>query len=607
MSNKRFTFILVFLMSIVLSAGSIIAQDDTLECDDNVLEIWQVQGAGDVTPCDGDTVLFENNIVTTMSLDGFFMQTPDDRIDGDMYTSDGIYVFTNRNPANWGVAVGDLVNVRARIEENFGLTQAVARSEGRIEILSSGNALPEAIDLLTIDLNDYGGTLQPLERYEGMYVRVDNVTATSPTNRFDEFGVTLTGERAFREAGIEWDDYVDYFGVGLPEWDLNPELLEIDPGDVGMPVEQVTVGSTASVVGGLGYAYTDYRILPSILEVEISPYEARPVREREAGEFTIATQNVENFFDTTNDPNREDNYGEDYTPANEEEYQLRLTRMSEHVRVNLGAPDILAIQEIEGSRALTDLIFQINADDPSLRYAGCILEGAESRGIDSAYIVRVERVNIFDCYRTPGSLDFVTELGVGTLFTRPPLVLEAEYVTDEGDSFPLTIVNVHLRSLNDVETERVQFKRMLQAMNVANFVQSVQEENPDVHMVVLGDFNGLQFTDGLIDVVGVIAGTHNPDEAATAPADDLVEPNLTNQAFNLPEEEQYSYIFNGNLQILDHILTSEGINPYVTGAMYSRGNADAPEAWFMEDVGAVRTSDHDGMVLYVNPELMMDE
>ena len=602
MTYKRITQIMIVMLCLSLSIGMIQAQD-SLDCENDSLEIWQVQGTGDEANCLGETIIIENNIVTTVTIDGFFIQTPDERIDDDVYTSNGVYIYTERDPQRFEVAVGDIVTIRGRVEEEFGFTRLSARSAQRVTITSSGNDLPEPLDLTTIDLSDYGETDQPLERYEGMYVAVYDMTVTAPTNRFDEFGVSLTGERAYREEGVEWDDFVDYRDLGLPEWDLNPELIEVDPGDSGLPVDQVTVGSTATAIGGLGYSYLDYRILPSVLEVEIAEFSARPVRERDAGEFTIATQNVENFFDTTNDPNRRDNYGEDYTPADEAEYQLRLSRLSEHIRVNLGAPDILAIQEIEGSRALTDLIFQINADDSSLRYAGCIFEGEESRGIDSAYLVRVERVNIYDCYRTPGSLDVVTELTVGVLFTRPPLVLEAEYITDEGESFPLTIVNVHLRSLGSVETERVQLKRMLQAVNVAEFVQLTQLENPEANIVVLGDFNGFPYSDGLADVVGIIAGTQDPDDAFTSWDEDIVEPNLTNQVFNLPAEEQYSYIFNGNLQVLDQILTSSAIDAYVVDAMYARGNADAPEAWFLQDVGAIRISDHDGMVLYVNPEV----
>ena len=65
----------------------------------------------------------EDNVVTAVGVDGFFMQTPTSRTDGDIDTSDGIFVFTGAAPA---VAVGDLVDVLGQVVEFFGFTEFTA-------------------------------------------------------------------------------------------------------------------------------------------------------------------------------------------------------------------------------------------------------------------------------------------------------------------------------------------------------------------------------------------------------------------------------------------------------------------------------------------------
>ncbi|MBZ0294335.1 MAG: endonuclease/exonuclease/phosphatase family protein [Anaerolineae bacterium] len=472
-------------------------------------------------------------------------------------------------------------------------------SSSRVTVRSSDSELPEAIDLTTVDLTP--GDVHPLERYEGMRVTVEDVLVTAPTNQFDEFGISLTGTRAFREPGIEPDVMPDFAGMGLPEWDLNPELVEVDAAETGMAVEQISSLSRATVTGALAYSYNDYQIWPEIMQVTPYDFIWRPVRSRQPGEFTIGTNNVENLFDTVDDPNRDDSLTEDYTPANEEQYALRLAKTSAYIREVMGAPDILALQEAENSRVLTDLALQLHADDSSLRYAGCLLEGNEGRGIDVAYLVRVDQVNIIDCYRIPGALEAVNDSNA-PLVTRPPLVLEAEYIQD-GQAFPITLINVHIKSLSGIEETHNQARRLFQAELIANYVQQRQTENPDIHLAILGDFNAFQFTDGLVDVVGIISGNEDPAGARMQPEGDLVEPNLVNQVLQVPEEDRYSYIYNGSAQVLDHVLTSSGLEAFVSAVQFGRGNADTPRLWFLRDQDLIHSSDHDGLVIFIQPGL----
>jgi hypothetical protein len=206
-------------------------------------------------------------------------------------------------------------------------------------------------------------------------------------------------------------------------------------------------------------------------------------------------------------------------------------------------------------------------------------------------------------------VDAVTQLGLSEILTfdgsllndRPPLLLEARQVSD-GSDFPIAVMAIHGRSLNGIETSRTQQKRYEQAQFVAGQVQALQLANPDINLVVAGDFNAFEFTDAYVDVTGHMKGGFDAGDnlvCDTNPCDDKVDPNLINQVLMIPEGERYSFIFRGNAQTLDHALTSSGLDELIRGFSYGRGNADAAVDLINDDSTPLRSSDHDGLVLFM--------
>ena len=193
-----------------------------------------------------------------------------------------------------------------------------------------------------------------------------------------------------------------------------------------------------------------------------------PVRARRPGEFTVGSQNFLRLFDLVDDPDTSD---ETPTAA---EYDLRLNKLSLYVRNSLGAPDVLAVQEVENIVALQDVADRINHDDPSLVYSAHLMEGNDIGGIDVGFLVR-------DTVR----VDSIEQLGKDTIFTfpgaddaplndRPPLVLRGAYVGG-GAGFPITVINVHQRSLSGIDGAdgaRVRAKRHAQALQLSQFIDS---------------------------------------------------------------------------------------------------------------------------------------
>ncbi|MCB1056754.1 MAG: thrombospondin type 3 repeat-containing protein [Acidobacteria bacterium] len=168
----------------------------------------------------------------------------------------------------------------------------------------------------------------------------------------------------------------------------------------------------------------------------------------------------------------------------------------------------------------------------------------------------------------------------------------------------------HTRSLSGIDDAtsgpRVRQKRLEQANSIAQKIQTFQTTNPTIPLVVIGDLNAYQFSDGYVDVVGRMRGSFVDADDLVMDPNDYVDPDLTNQVLSLPMGEQHSFNFDGNGQVLDHALTSTVANPFVRGFEYGHGNAGAPELLIDDDMTALRSSDHDGFALFLMTDFDAD-
>ncbi len=547
-------------------------------------EIFEIQGSGLASPFANQNVTTGNNVVTAVSSNGFFVQTPAARSDNNPQTSDGIFVFTVSAPT---VNVGDLVNVTGDVVEFFNFTEF--GNNPTVTRVSSGNPLPPAIpfDNLTPSPHQPQSPTE-YERFEGMLVQISNgvVVASNQTFGSDPIAEALivAGNRPFREPGIE------YPGLpSLPVWDRNPEIFEFDPDRLGQPNMAIPAGSTFSATGVLGFEFGDYELWPISYSVNAAVL-PRAVRRRNTGESTIATLNLYLLYDDVDDSGIGDPVK---TP---QAYADKLHKLSLYIRTLLGAPDILAVQEAEKLKVLQDLANKINTDDAALTYTPYLVEGNDVGGIDVGFLVR-----------RGVTVNAVTQLGATEVFTfdntllhdRPPLLLNAKL----ADSSAVSVLAVHLRSLIGIDDPsdgpRVRQKRHAQAVSVSNMVQNLQSGNPNIHLALAGDFNAFQFTDGYVHVLGQIMGTPASASAALIPGTDNVNPDLANAVLALPANEQYSFVFAGSAQVLDHVLVSQALQASVIGIQYARANSDAAESFETDGTTALRASDHDGLVLFV--------
>jgi uncharacterized protein len=283
----------------------------------------------------------------------------------------------------------------------------------------------------------------------------------------------------------------------------------------------------------------------------------------------------------------------------------RLGKASLQIRQNLGAPDILAVVEMENLTTLQAIATKIAADGGPA-YTAHLVEGNDAGGIDVGFLTKNSRVNVSAVTQfglTATYLNPITN-AQDLLNDRPPLVLEATITSATGGSAAVTVIANHLRSflsINDpVDGVRVRAKRLAQAEFLANLVQARQAANANERIIVLGDFNAYEFNDGYVDVLGSIIGNPTPATQVTLAGADLVNPNLTRL---IDSSADYSYVFDGFLQSIDHVIVSQGLinNSSARSLTHVRMNADYP-ATARSDYSATavnRLSDHDALVLSV--------
>lgn len=593
-----------FLVQISNATGGGVVVDDgeavgTILNDDALpIEIEEIQGAGLASPLVGQVVRTNDNIVTALASDGFFIQTPDDRRDLDPETSAGIFVFTGF-PLVGGPMVGDSVDVVGVVQEFFDLTEIDAYSVSNdlaslVTIDAVGVPLPDPV---TLDASTPSPTppiaATELERFEGMLVEIVGGSVGAGNQRFGSDPVAelwiTAGPRAFREPGIEYPGE-----VGLPVFDGNPEVFELDQDRLGLAASPVLGGSTFDAVGILGYEFGGYEVWATSFTVtEANP--AAPVPEAAADEVTIGSLNLFRLFDDVDDPGTQD----DGAVIPTAEYQRRLEKFSRYIREKLRSPDVLAVQEVEHLTALQALAARILVDDPTVAYTAYLEEGNDVGGIDVGFLVRstisvvaLTQLEADTIFSFPGEPD-------AFLHDRPPFLLEATFTDATGEESPFAVLVVHQRSLSGIdgnEGDRIRQKRLEQAQSVAQIAQDLQTEPGAAPLVIVGDFNAYEFTDGYVDVIGQIRGEVNPaDNMLSGP--DLVDPNLTNQVMSLPPDERYSFIFSGSAQVLDHALTTEAMTARVRWFAYGRGNTDAAVDLLNDAATALRSSDHDGFVM----------
>lgn len=281
-----------------------------------------------------------------------------------------------------------------------------------------------------------------------------------------------------------------------------------------------------------------------------------PAQSQADQSISLVSQNMNRFFDDKND-----GHNEKIVPR--WNYQRRLDRLSRKIISTFKKPDIVALQEVENLDILNDLARQVKRQEKDLDYQGILLEGNDQSGINIGFLVsssyQVKRkTQLFSHLKLSNTKEF--------LFSRPPLLIEV------CQQICITVVNLHLRSMRDINSSKhgnhTALKRKQQAETLASWVNQFQLKNPHRLLLLIGDFNAVAAADPFVDVLGTIIG--NPDQVNPKwKSKDLINRDLINVTLQIPETLRYSYIYRKNRQQLDYLLISDSNNYSVNSVEFS--------------------------------------
>ena len=536
--------------------------------------IHEIQGAAHISPLKDQLVGNVPGIVTAKLANGFYMQDPSPDVDD--ATSEAIFVFTRFAPSL--VNIGDAVTVGGVVSEfrpggdsstNLTTTELTSPS---VTVTSTGNALPAPtiigtggrvppsmiIEDDTANVNpksvETSGVFDPAsdgidfyESLEAMRVQVNDAVAVGPTNAFGE--VPVVGDNS-ANAGID----TVRGGVVISTNDFNPERIQLDDTIIATPVVNVGDRFTTSVVGVMDYSFGNFKLnITNALTRVDGGIQREVTRAPLDQEIVVGTYNVENL-----DPS-----------------DGSFARHADLIVNHLRSPDLLAIEEIQdndgaANTSVTDASVSWNMLIAAIQAAGGPVyefrqidpvddqDGGEPGGnIRVGFLFRTDRglefidrsggnsttpVTVVDSpsgpqlSASPGRIDPNNSAFANS---RKPLAGEfrargkklfviANHFSSKGGDQPL-----FGRFQPPVRSSEV--PRHAQAQIVNDFVDDVLAVDPNANVIVLGDINDFEFS----ETVGILEGGV-----------------LTSLMDTLPKPERYSYVFEGNSQVLDQILVS---------------------------------------------------
>jgi predicted extracellular nuclease len=553
-----------------------------------LVEIGQVQSAGHLSPYSGQLVKVEGVVIAER---GSSTWIQDVSPDADAATSEALLVFGSA--VSNAVVVGDLVQVSGTVAEfrpgctpscaptssafsNLTITQIASPGIGvtklgtaalpaatvigarPTEVIENDAASGNVETSNTFDPADDG--IDYYETLESMLVQVDNPVVVGPRNAFGEI-VVLAGNGAGAtvrtvRGGILVRD-VDPGTLGdYRNGDFNPERIMLDDLFRATPGVDVGDGFTAAA-GVMTYDFANYKIAVNSVLAEIDGGLQREVtRAPRDQEIVVGTYNVENL-----DPS-------------DGSFAEHADLIVDHLR----SPDVLAIEEIQDNNgavndSVTDASVTWNTLIAAIQAAGGPLyeyrqidpvddqDGGEPGG----------NIRVGFLFRTDRGVEFIDRPGGGP--TTPTTVVAhpsgPQLSSSPGRVDPLNpaynssrkplagefrmhgkrvfVIATHFSSKGGDQPLFGRFQppsrssevaRHAQARSVRDFVASIRAVDANANVILAGDINDFEFS----QTVAILG-----------------ESGLTSLMETLPQAERYSYVFEGNSQVLDQILVSPNL------------------------------------------------
>lgn len=577
--------------------------------------IQEIQGSSHISPLRDKRVSGVSGTITALSRTGFWMQAPSDHNDA---TSDGVFVYTKSAPTQ---TVGDDVTVDGVVTEfrpggasgndNLTTTQITSpkvTTRGRGDDVSAvkigtdriapqqtvEEGDPKSVEYSAAVFDPTRHAIDFNESLEGMKVSLDNARAVGPTKT--KYGETPVVPGQNVTATNSPRGGVVYTGYERP----NAMRLVLD--DALIPagaIPEANVGDTytGTTTGIMDYAFAMPHVLVTTPAGHTSSGLTRETTSAQTNnQLAVATFNVENL--APSDP------------------QAKYDRLAAQVTTNLRSPDVLALEEIQdnngvqndgtvdSSTTVRKLVEAIKAAGGPAYEARWVNPedgkdgGAPGGNIRQVFLFRADRDVQFVDAGTPSATTATQVTGTGskTSLSVSPGRIDPTNAAFENSRKPLVgqfrfrgqnvfVIANHFNSKGGDDplfgrwqqpVRSSEAQRHAQAQVVRSFTDKLLAADPNARIVTLGDINDFEFSRTTDILVG--AGTNR----------------MTDLPRTLPTNERYSYVYEGNSQVLDHILISPQLTRSPAGW---RGPAYAYDIVHTNSEFIDQDSDHDPQVV----------
>lgn len=257
-------------------------------------------------------------------------------------------------------------------------------------------------------------------------------------------------------------------------------------------------------------------------------------------DITIVFYNVENLFDTNNQP---DKWDDDFTPEGKlkwtaTRYQNKLTNISKvlsSIEEN-ELPEIIGLCEIENRTVIEDLINHKNLEKG--KYGITHSEGPDKRGIDCALVYQKE---IFKYIKHETiSIEFPMNKEYKTRD-----ILYVQGIIGKNDTINIFVNHWPSRRGGLEKTEP---KRIFVAQQLRKAVDKIQDKNADAKIIIIGDLNDEPSNRSvkLTLMANNNSNVFNPK-------------GLYNLMYNLETNNEGTYNYKGKWNMLDNLIVSNSL------------------------------------------------
>ena len=278
-------------------------------------------------------------------------------------------------------------------------------------------------------------------------------------------------------------------------------------------------------------------------------------------------------------------------------------KLAKAIAENLNQPDIVGLTEVQDNdgatnsgntdasasyQALIDKVKELGG--PTYAYTDIAPNNNEDGGAPGAnirvgFLYNPERVSLVDAPKgtaneatayedgkltlNPGRIDPENDafsdsrkpLAAQFTFNGDDVIVIANHFNSKGGDLPL--FGKTQPAVLSSEEQRIQIAGI-----VNQFIKDIQSQDKNANIIALGDMNDFEFTQTLNTLKGK---------------------EMTNMIDLIPSIDRYTYAYQGNLQVLDHILVSKNLT------LRTAADIVHINAAFMEEHG--RASDHDPVLI----------